>query len=64
MEIRSLWAARLMTSLRAKAMLTVLGLRREHVTTLIEEFPLPAPPGQMWRALRDPQRGSSKWGFI
>ena len=42
-EIRSLWAAqRIKNFSLGKAMLSVLGLRREHVTTLIEEFRYPA----------------------
>jgi predicted dehydrogenase/protoporphyrinogen oxidase len=51
-EIRSLWAAqRIKNFSLGKAMLTVLGLRREHVTTLIEEFRYPRlGPGQMWEA--------------
>jgi protoporphyrinogen oxidase len=49
-EIRSLWAAqRIKNFSLAKAVLTILGLRREHVTTLIEEFKYPRlGPGQMW----------------
>jgi predicted dehydrogenase/protoporphyrinogen oxidase len=51
-EIRSLWAAqRIKNFSLGKAMLTVLGLRREQVTTLIEEFQYPRlGPGQMWEA--------------
>jgi protoporphyrinogen oxidase/predicted dehydrogenase len=51
-EIRSLWAAqRIKNFSLGKAMLAVLGLRREHVTTLIEEFRYPRlGPGQMWEA--------------
>jgi protoporphyrinogen oxidase/predicted dehydrogenase len=51
-EIRSLWAAqRIKNFSLGKAVLTVLGLRREHVTTLIEEFRYPRlGPGQMWEA--------------
>jgi predicted dehydrogenase/protoporphyrinogen oxidase len=51
-EIRSLWAAqRIKNFSLGKAILTVLGLRREHVTTLIEEFRYPRlGPGQMWEA--------------
>jgi protoporphyrinogen oxidase len=51
-EIRSLWAAqRIKNFSLGKAMLTILGLRREHVTTLIEEFQYPRlGPGQMWEA--------------
>src|SRR5439155_23620282 len=51
-EIRSLWAAqRIKNFSLGKAMLTILGIRREHVTTLIEEFRYPRlGPGQMWDA--------------
>jgi protoporphyrinogen oxidase/predicted dehydrogenase len=51
-EIRSLWAAqRIKNFSLAKAVLSILGLRREHVTTLIEEFQYPRlGPGQMWEA--------------
>jgi protoporphyrinogen oxidase len=51
-EIRSLWAAqRIRNFSLGKAMLSILGLRREHVTTLIEEFRYPRlGPGQMWEA--------------
>jgi protoporphyrinogen oxidase/predicted dehydrogenase len=51
-EIRSLWAAqRIKNFSLGKAMLSMLGLRREHVTTLIEEFQYPRlGPGQMWEA--------------
>jgi protoporphyrinogen oxidase len=51
-EIRSLWAAqRIKNFSLGKAMLSILGLRREHVTTLIEEFRYPRfGPGQMWEA--------------
>jgi protoporphyrinogen oxidase/predicted dehydrogenase len=51
-EIRSLWAAqRIKNFSLGKAMLSVLGLRREPVTTLIEEFRYPRlGPGQMWEA--------------
>lgn len=51
-EIRSLWAAqRIKNFSLGKAILTILGLRREHVTTLIEEFRYPRlGPGQMWEA--------------
>src|SRR5215218_1124032 len=49
-EIRSLWAAqRIKNFSLGKAILTMLGLQREHVTTLIEEFQYPRlGPGQMW----------------
>ncbi len=51
-EIHSLWAAqRIKNFSLGKAMLTMVGLRREHVTTLIEEFHYPRlGPGQMWEA--------------
>src|SRR5207247_2373430 len=51
-EIRSQWAAqRIKNFSLGKAILTVLGLRREHVTSLIEEFRYPRlGPGQMWEA--------------
>jgi protoporphyrinogen oxidase/predicted dehydrogenase len=51
-EIRSLWAAqRIKNFSLGKAILTILGLRREHVTTLIEKFQYPRlGPGQMWEA--------------
>src|SRR6266511_4413983 len=49
-EIRALWAAqRIKNFSLGKAVLDILGLRREHVTTLIEEFRYPRlGPGQMW----------------
>jgi protoporphyrinogen oxidase len=52
-EIRSQWAAqRIKNFSLGKAILSVLGLRREHVTTLIEEFRYPRlGPGQMWETL-------------
>jgi protoporphyrinogen oxidase/predicted dehydrogenase len=54
-EIRSLWAAqRIKNFSLGKAILSILGLRREHVTTLIEEFRYPRlGPGQMWEAFAD-----------
>ncbi len=54
-EIRSLWAAqRIKNFSLIQALLTMLHLRRQHVTTLIEEFDYPRlGPGQMWEALRD-----------
>jgi protoporphyrinogen oxidase/predicted dehydrogenase len=54
-EIRSLWAAqRIKNFSLGKAILTILGLRREHVTTLIEEFEYPRlGPGQMWEAFAE-----------
>jgi protoporphyrinogen oxidase len=49
-EIRALWAAqRIKNFSLGKAVLNILGLGREHVTTLIEEFRYPRlGPGQMW----------------
>jgi protoporphyrinogen oxidase/predicted dehydrogenase len=49
-EIRSLWAAqRIKNFSLGKAILSLLGVQREHVTTLIEEFRYPRlGPGQMW----------------
>jgi protoporphyrinogen oxidase len=51
-EIRSLWAAqRIKNFSLGQAILTILKLRRQHVTTLIEEFRYPRlGPGQMWEA--------------
>jgi protoporphyrinogen oxidase/predicted dehydrogenase len=51
-EIRSLWAAqRIKNFSLGKAIMTLLGVRREHVTTLIEQFQYPRlGPGQMWEA--------------
>ena len=53
-EIRSQWAAQRIQNFSFwKAMLTILKLRREHVTTLIEEFRYPRlGPGQMWKAFQ------------
>ena len=52
-EIRSLWAAqRIKNFSLGKAILSVLGVRHEHVTTLIERFEYPRlGPGQMWEAV-------------
>ena len=52
-EIRSLWAAqRIKNFSLMQAVLTILGLRRDHVTTLIEQFRYPRlGPGQMWEAV-------------
>jgi protoporphyrinogen oxidase len=49
-EIRALWAAqRIKNFSLGKAILSILGLQREHVTTLIERFKYPRlGPGQMW----------------
>jgi protoporphyrinogen oxidase/predicted dehydrogenase len=51
-QIRSLWAAqRIRNFSLGRAILTILGLRRDNVTTLIEEFQYPRlGPGQMWEA--------------
>ena len=53
-EIRSLWAAQRIKNFSLwNAALTILGLRREHVTTLIEEFRYPRlGPGQMWELMQ------------
>lgn len=53
-EIRSEWAAqRIKNFSLSKALLTILGLRPQDVTTLIEEFRYPRlGPGQMWEACR------------
>lgn len=52
-EIRSQWAAqRIRNFSLAKAVASMLGLRREEVTTLIEEFRYPRlGPGQLWEAV-------------
>jgi protoporphyrinogen oxidase/predicted dehydrogenase len=54
-EIRSLWAAqRIKNFSLGKALLTILRIRRDDVTTLIEEFQYPRlGPGQMWEAFAD-----------
>jgi predicted dehydrogenase/protoporphyrinogen oxidase len=54
-EIRSLWAAqRIKNFSLGKAIMSILGLQREHVTTLIEEFRSPRlGPGQMWEAFAE-----------
>ena len=51
-EIRSQWAAqRIKDFSLVKAVLSILGLTRKTVTTLIEEFKYPQyGPGQMWEA--------------
>ena len=53
-EVKAEWAAqRIKNFSLSKAILTMLGLRRTHVTTLIEEFRYPRlGPGQMWEAFR------------
>jgi len=54
-EIRSQWAAQRIKNFSLwKAGLTILGLKRDDVTTLIEEFRYPRlGPGQMWERLQD-----------
>jgi protoporphyrinogen oxidase/predicted dehydrogenase len=54
-EIRALWAAqRIRNFSLGRAIMTILGIRREHVTTLIEEFRYPRlGPGQMWEAFAE-----------
>ena len=54
-EIRSQWAAQRIKNFSLwKAGLTILGLKRDDVTTLIEEFKYPRlGPGQMWERLQD-----------
>src|SRR5439155_18233621 len=54
-EVKAEWAAQRIKNFSLfKAILTMLGLRRTHVTTLIEEFRYPRlGPGQMWEAFRD-----------
>ncbi|MDX6513339.1 MAG: hypothetical protein QOE36_2843 [Gaiellaceae bacterium] len=49
-EIRAEWAAQRIKNLSFyQAVLSVLGIRRDHVTSLIEEFKYPRlGPGQMW----------------
>jgi len=49
-QIRSLWAAQRIKNFSLfQAALTIVGVRRQHVTTLIEEFRYPRlGPGQMW----------------
>ncbi len=53
-EIRAQWAAqRIKNFSLGKAVLSILGLSRDHVTTLIEEFRYPRlGPGQMWEAFQ------------
>jgi protoporphyrinogen oxidase len=52
-EIRAEWAAqRIRNFSLVKAALSILQVRRQHVTTLIEEFRYPRlGPGQMWETL-------------
>lgn len=51
-QIRALWAAqRIKNFSLGRAILSILGLNRRNVTTLIEEFHYPRlGPGQMWEA--------------
>jgi len=53
-EIRAQWAAqRIKNFSLGRAVLSILGLGRDHVTTLIEEFRYPRlGPGQMWEAFQ------------
>jgi protoporphyrinogen oxidase len=54
-EIRAEWAAqRIKNFSLGKAVASMLGISRTHVTTLIEEFHYPRlGPGQMWETLAD-----------
>ncbi len=54
-EIRAQWAAqRIKNFSLGKAVLSLLGLNRDHVTTLIEEFRYPRlGPGQMWEEFQE-----------
>ena len=54
-QIQSEWAAQRIKNFSfAKAVLSILGFRREHVTTLIEEFHYPRlGPGQMWERFQE-----------
>src|SRR5207245_809444 len=54
-EIRSQWAAQRIKNFSLwKAFLTIVGLKRSDVTTLIEEFRYPRlGPGQMWERMSD-----------
>jgi protoporphyrinogen oxidase len=54
-QIRSLWAAqRIKNFSLGKAILSMLGLGRKNVTTLIEEFKYPRRgPGQMWESFQE-----------
>ncbi|MBA2333287.1 MAG: NAD(P)/FAD-dependent oxidoreductase [Actinobacteria bacterium] len=53
-EIRAQWAAqRIKNFSLGRAVLSILGLNRDHVTTLIEEFRYPRlGPGQMWETFQ------------
>jgi protoporphyrinogen oxidase len=54
-EIRAQWAAQRIKDFSLfMAVLSILGLRRREVTTLIDEFSYPRlGPGQMWEAFRE-----------
>jgi protoporphyrinogen oxidase len=54
-EIRSQWAAQRIKNFSLwKALLTIVGLKRQDVTTLIEEFRYPRlGPGQMWERFHE-----------
>ena len=54
-EIQAEWAAqRIKNFSLAKAVLAIIGLRRTHVTTLIEQFRYPRlGPGQMWERFQE-----------
>ena len=54
-EIRSQWAAQRIKNFSLwKAAMTIVGLRRQNVTTLIEEFKYPRlGPGQMWERFQE-----------
>jgi protoporphyrinogen oxidase len=59
-EIRAQWAAqRIKDFSLLLAVMSILGVRRRQVTTLIEEFRYPRlGPGQMWEAFRDRIEGA------
>jgi protoporphyrinogen oxidase len=59
-QIQSAWAAQRIKNFSLfKALLTILRVRRQHVTTLIEEFRYPRlGPGQMWEAFAERARGA------
>ncbi len=53
-QIRAEWAAQRIKNFSfTKALLAILGLRRDHVTTLLEQFHYPRlGPGQMWEEVQ------------
>ena len=63
-EIRAEWAAQRIRNFSLfRRCSASCGLRRGHVTTLIEEFRYPRlGPGQMWEALPGPGRGARRAG--